>query len=179
MPRQKLQSNAPDATPSRSARRREALEMLAFARQLSALPPARLAQLGLPEDIRVELAGLRRIRSHIAHKRELAHLAKCMRAHDEGEFASARAALACDKAVGAREAAALHRIDALREALLGDDGDAALARLIASRCGVDRRRLRALTRQSRVEREKAMPPRAQRELFRLLRDEENHNPATD
>ena len=156
--------------PSRSARRREALDVLAFARQLSGLPRARLDKLELPDDVREELAEVQRTPSHVAHKRQLAHLAKLMRAHHEEDFAAARAALAKDRAAGAREAAALHRVEALRESLLGENGDSALAAFIAEHPGTDHQHLRALTRQARRERETARPPRAQRELFRLLRD---------
>ncbi len=160
----------PDDRPSRSARRREALDVLAFAGELAALSPARLDQLDLPEDIRGEIAEVQRTPSHIAHKRQLAHLAKRMRAHDEEAFTAARAELANDRAAGARQAAALQRIEALRERLLGDDGDAALTEFIAAQPDADRQRLRALIRQARRERETGKPPRAQRELFRLLRD---------
>lgn len=158
-----------DDRPSRSARRREALDVLAFARQLSELPRARLDKLELPDDVREEIAEVKRTPSHIAHKRQLAHLAKLMRAHDEEDFAAARAALAKDRAAGAREAAALHRVEALRESLLSEDADAVLTAFIAGHPGTDHQRLRALIRQSRHEREAGKPPRAQRELFRLLR----------
>jgi ribosome-associated protein len=156
--------------PSRSARRREALDVLAFAKQLSELPPARIGKLELPDDVREELAQVQRTPSHIAHKRQLAHLAKLMRAHAGEDFESARAALANAKASGAREAAALHRAEALREDLLGDDGDAALTAFITAHPGIDHQRLRALIRQARRERGAGKPPSAQRELFRLLRD---------
>jgi ribosome-associated protein len=159
-----------DERPSRSARRREALDVLALAKQLSELPAARLDRLALPDDVREEIAEVQRIPSHIAHKRQLAHLAKLMRAHDEEAFAAARAALAGDRANGARETAALHRFEALRESLLGEHGDAALTAFIAEHPGVDHQRLRALIRQSLREREAGRPPRAQRELFRLLRN---------
>jgi ribosome-associated protein len=160
-----------DDRPSRSARRRDALDVLAFARRLSELPPARLDALELPEDIRDELAEVQRTPSHIAHKRQLAHLAKLMRAHDEQDFAAARGALANDRAASAREAAELHRIEALREKLLGDDGDTMLTSVIAGHPRLDHQHLRALIRQARRERDAGKPPRAQRELFRLLRDE--------
>ncbi|HEX5488584.1 MAG TPA: ribosome biogenesis factor YjgA [Rhodanobacteraceae bacterium] len=155
--------------PSRSARRRGALDVLALARALSELPPARLDKLGLPDDVRDELAEVQRTPSHIAHKRQLAHLAKRMRAHDEEAFASARSALANDRAAGAREAAELHRAETLREKLLGEEGDAALTSFIAEHPDADRQRMRALIRQARRERETGKPARAQRELFRLLR----------
>jgi len=162
-----------DERPSRSARRREALDVLAFARQLSELPAARLAKLELPDDVRDELAEVQRTPSHIAHKRQLAHLAKLMRAHDEEAFAPARATLANDRGKNARETAALHRTEALREDLLGDNADAKLTAFITAHPGVDHQHLRALIRQSRRERETNKPPRAQRELFRLLRDLES------
>lgn len=164
------EASSDNERPSRSARRREALDVLAFARQLSELPAARLDTLGLPDAVREEIVEVQRTPSHIAHKRQLAHLAKLMRAHDEEEFAAARAALANDRATNAREAAVLHRLEDLRARLLGDDGDAALTGLIAAHPGIDHQRLRALIRQSRREREANKPPRAQRELFRLLRE---------
>lgn len=144
--------------------------MLAFAKQLSELPPARLDRLGLPEDVRDELSEVQRTPSRIAHKRQLAYLAKLMRAHDEDAFASARASLANDRRKNARETAILQRTEALRDTLLGDDADAALTSFIATHPGAAPRHLRALIRQSRRERETDRPPRAQRELFRLLRD---------
>lgn len=161
---------ASDDHPSRSARRREALDILALARKLSETPRARLAQLGLPDDILDELTRVDRTPSHIAHKRELVYLAKLMRAHDDTDFAAARAALANDRAAGAREAAALQRIEALRKTLLGDDGAAALTAFIRERPQVDTQRLRTLIRKARRERDAAKPPRAQRELFRFLRE---------
>lgn len=164
-----IDEDADHERPSRSARRREALDVLALAKQLSELPSARLDKLDLPGNVRDELAEVQRTPSHIAHKRQLAHLAKLMRAHDEEDFAPARAALAHDRASSAREAATLHRTEALRENLLGEDGDATLTSFIAEHPGIDHQHLRALIRQARRERDAGKPPRAQRELFRFLR----------
>ncbi|MGH8212625.1 MAG: ribosome biogenesis factor YjgA [Rhodanobacteraceae bacterium] len=155
--------------PSRSARRREALELLAFAKQLVELPPSRVAQLELPDAVREEIANVRRITSHIARKRQLAHLAKLMRAQDDEAFAAARAALANDREAGARKAAVTHHLEALREHLLAE-GDAALSELIAAHPDLDRQHLRALIRQARSEREANKPLNAYRELFRVLRE---------
>lgn len=159
-----------DERPSRSARRRDALDVLALARQLSELPPVRLDRLQLPDDVRAAVAAVQRTPSHIAHKRELAHLAKLMRAHDEVEFAPTRAELANDRAANARAVAAMHRAEALRDQLLADDADATLTAFITAHPDVDHQHLRALLRQARRERDATRPPRAQRELFRLLRE---------
>ena len=162
----------PDAEhPSRSARRRQALDVLALAKQLAGMPPSRVDRLGLPDDVRAEIANVRRITSHIAHKRQLGHLAKQMRRHDDQVFDAARAVLAGDREAGAREAAATQRLEALRERLLGE-GDAALNELVAARPGLDRRHLRALVRRAREERAAGKPLQAYRELFRALREPE-------
>jgi ribosome-associated protein len=158
--------------PSRSARRREALDVLALAKQLVELPPSRIAKLDLPDEVRDEIANVRKITSHIARKRQLSYLAKLMRRHDEEAFAAARASLANDREAGAREAAATHHLEALRERLLGE-GDAALSELIGAQPDLDRQRLRALIRQARLERETNKPLHAYRELFRVLREIQN------
>jgi len=154
--------------PSRSARRREALDVLALARQLVDLPPSRIAKLDLPDEVRDEIPNVRKITSHIARKRQLLYLAKLMRRHGEEAFATARASLANDREAGAREAAATHHLEALRERLLSE-GDVALSELIAVHPDLDRQRLRALIRQARSEREANKPLHAYRELFRILR----------
>lgn len=156
-------------TPSRSARRREALDVLALAKQLVELPPSRVAKLELPEDVHAEIGNVRAIPSHIARKRQLAHLAKLMRRHDEGTFRTARATLAGDRESDAREAAALHRLEALREKLL-NGGDDALGDLINAHPELDRQHLRALIRQARNERAGHKSMHAYRELFRVLRE---------
>jgi ribosome-associated protein len=154
--------------PSRSARRREALDVLALAKQLVELPPSRVGKLELPDEVRDEIANVRKITSHIARKRQLSYLAKLMRRHDEEAFAAARASLANDREAGAREAAATHHLEALRERLI-NDGDAALSELVAAHPDLDRQHLRALIRQARTEREANKPLHAYRELFRILR----------
>lgn len=158
-----------DDRPSRSARRRDALGVLAFARRLSELPAARLDQLRLPDAVREQLAQLQHTPSHIARKRELGHLARVLRVQADADLAFARASIDDDRAATARAAAALHRIESVREALMDEHGDDALAALIAGHPAADHQRLRALVRQARREREAAKPPRSQRELFRLLR----------
>jgi ribosome-associated protein len=74
---------ADDEQPSRSARRREALDVLALAKQLVELPPSRVAKLRLPDEVAEEIGNVRRITSHIARKRQLSYLAKLMRRHGD------------------------------------------------------------------------------------------------
>jgi ribosome-associated protein len=156
--------------PSRSQRRREALAVLGLAEKLVALPPNRLDKIELPDDVRAEIANVRRMRAHGARKRQMAFLAKLMRRHDEAAFEPAQAELGENRAHRRQEHAALQRLETLRERLLDDEhGDDTLSDLISRHPDIDRQHLRSLIRQARSERQREKPPRASRELFRLLR----------
>ncbi|TCT26186.1 ribosome biogenesis factor YjgA [Thermomonas haemolytica] len=157
-------------SPSRSEQRRAALDVLELGGQLVALSAAQLARLPVPEDLLPHIREAQRITAHIAHKRQLAFLAKQMRKLDAGVLDAIRDAMRKDGEAARRETALLHRAEALREALLGDDGDAALTGLLAAHPGADRQKLRQLVRNAHEERAKNKPPRAFRELFRELRD---------
>lgn len=159
----------PEPGPSRSQQRRDALAILDLAEHLVGLTPNRLDQIELPDDVRAEIANVRRVKAHGARKRQMAFLAKLMRRHGEEAFESAHAALGDNRERRRQENAALQRLETLRERLL-EEGDEALGELIATCPGVDRQRLRSLVRQARIEREANKAPRAYRELFRLLRD---------
>lgn len=154
---------------SRSAQRREALDVLALAQQLVALDPGRLDKLPLGDDLPEFIERARRITSHIARKREIAFLAKQLRREDDVALDAIRDALEVDGEAARIDAARLHRAEDWRERLLGDDGDDALAALLEEFPGADRQRLRQLVRNALAERKANKPPRAFRELFREVR----------
>ena len=153
---------------SRSQQRREALEVLALGEQLVALTDAQLAKLPIPEHLLPHILDTRRITSHIAHKRQLAYLAKQMRREDDETLEAIRDALDEKGDAARRETAAMHRVEAWRERLL-DEGDAALGALLDEHPTADRQHLRQLVRNALEERKRNKPPRAYRELFRELR----------
>lgn len=157
-------------SPSRSAQRRAALDVLELGEQLAALSTAQLGRLPIPEELLPHIRDTQRITSHGARKRQQAFLAKQMRKLDDAVLDAIRDAMSKDGEAARRETAALHRAEALRDALLGDDGDAALTDLLAAHPHADRQHLRQLLRNVREERAKNKPPRAFRELFRVLRE---------
>lgn len=157
-------------SPSRSAQRRAALDVLELGEQLVALSAAQLGKLPLPDELLPHIRETQRITSHIAHKRQLAFLAKQMRKLDDAVLDAIRDAMDKDGEAARRETAQLHRAEALREALLGDDGDSTLTALLDEFPHADRQKLRQLVRNAREERAKNKPPRAFRELFRHLRE---------
>ncbi|MEN1926950.1 ribosome biogenesis factor YjgA [Luteimonas sp. MJ293] len=154
--------------PSRSQQRREALEVRTLAETLVELPPARLARLPIPEQLLPHIHDTQKITAHIARKRQLQFLAKQMRREDDDTLHAISDALDAGGEASRQETALLHRVEAWRERLL-EDGDAALAALIAEHPQVEAQQLRQLVRNSHAERKKNKPPRAFRELFRLLR----------
>ena len=154
---------------SRSQQRRDALEILNLGQQLVALTDAQLAKLPVPESLLPHIRESRRITSHIAHKRQLAFLAKQMRREHDEVLDAMRDALDEKGAAARREVAAMHRVEAWRDRLLAE-GDAALAELIGQYPDADRQALRQLVRNTLEERKRNKPPRAFRELFRHLRE---------
>ena len=157
-------------SPSRSQQRRDALDVLALGEQLVAMSAAQLARLPIPEALLPHIHDSQRISSYIARKRQIAFLAKQMRKLDDEELEAIRDAMSKDGDAAKRETASLHRVEALRDALLGDDGDAAMTELLDAYPHADRQHLRQLVRNAHDERKRNKPPRAYRELFRELRD---------
>ena len=156
--------------PSRSANRRAALDVLELGEQLVALSAAQLARLPIPDEVLPHIHETQRITSYGARKRQLAFLAKQMRRQDDEALDAIRDAMSKDGDATRRETAAMHRIEALRDTLLGDDGDAAMTELLAEHPDADRQKLRQLVRNVHEERKRNKPPRAFRELFRELRE---------
>ena len=154
---------------SRSQQRRDALETLSICEQLVALSEAQLARVPVPEALLADIREARRITSHIAHKRQLAFLAKQMRREDDEVVDAIRDALDEKGDAARRETAVMHRVEAWRERLL-DEGDVALGELLDQYPDADRQGLRQLVRNTLEERKRNKPPRAYRELFRQLRE---------
>lgn len=157
-------------SPSRSQNRRNALDILALGETLVALSAAQLARLPIPEEVLPHIQETQRITSFGARKRQLAFLAKQMRRQDDETLDAIRDALSKDSDATRRETAALHRAEALRDTLMGDNGDAAMTDLLAAHPDADRQKLRQLVRNAHEEQKRGKPPRAHRELFRELRE---------
>jgi ribosome-associated protein len=155
--------------PSRGEKRREALAVLNLAGRLMEQNDARLAQLPLSDELRALVIESKRITAQIARKRQMQFLAKNLRRADDAALEAIRAALDHDKADSRKESAALHHVEAWRDRLI-EQGDEALAELIAEHPHADRQHLRQLARNAREEKLKNKPPHAQRELFREIRE---------
>ena len=157
-------------SPSRSQNRRDALDVLELAETLTGLSAAQLARLPIPDELMPHIRDTQRITSYGARKRQIAFLAKQMRRQDDAALDAIRDAMSKDGEAARRETAALHRVEALRDALLAFEGDAAMTALLAEHPHADRQHLRQLVRNAHDERKRNKPPHAFRELFRELKE---------
>ncbi len=139
-------------------------ELQALGVALVELADVQLEALGLPEELAVAVREAKRIRSHEGKRRQLQYIGRLMREVDPEPIRAQLDAIAGQSA----QAAARHRrLEALRERLIGDDG--ALTDYVAAHAGADLQALRTLIRNARREQQEGRPPRAYRELFRLLK----------
>jgi len=153
-----------DEPVSKTQRKKEMHALQALGATLVELAAAQLDELELPEELAAAVREAKRIRSHEGRRRQLQYIGRLMREVDAEPIRAQLDAIAGQSA----EAAARHRrLEALRERLLGDDG--ALTDYVASHAGADLQELRTLIRNARREQQEGRPPRAYRELFRLLK----------
>ncbi len=168
MPKSEQTPIDPNAPPSRSQQRREALDVLQVAESLATMTDAQLAPIALDDDLLAEIHRARAFTSHVARKRQVQFLAKQLR-RDEQATHNVRAALEQQQLLARRSRFDLHRAEVWRDRLLAE-GDDSLGELLASHPDADRQRLRQLIRQALADAKAAKPPRAARELFRVLRE---------
>jgi ribosome-associated protein len=149
---------------SKTQRKKEMHELQSLGVELVELAESLIAELDLPDALRAAVLEAKRIKSHEAKRRQLQYIGRLMRDVDPAPI---RAQV--DALVGhsAQEAARHRRIEALRGKLLADDG--ALTAYVAEHAGADAQTLRTLIRNARREQKEGRPPRAFRELFRLLK----------
>ena len=139
-------------------------ELQSLGAALADLPESQLHEMQLENELLQALLDARRFKSHEARRRQLQYVGRLMREVDPEPI---RARLAALEGSSAQAAAAHRRLEAWRERLLADD--AALTDFASAHPGADLQEIRALIRNARKEQKEGKPPRAYRELFRLLK----------
>lgn len=157
---------------SKTQRKKEMHELQSLGAELVELAESQIADLDIPEELREAVLAAKRIKSHEARRRQLQYIGKRMRDVDPAPIREQLDALVGHSA---QEAARHRRLEALREKLLADD--AALTAYGAEHAGADLQALRTLIRNARREQKEGRPPRAFRELFRLLKSIDAGTPA--
>lgn len=140
------------------------LELQDLGKQLVELPEARVAAMGLEAALEQAVIAAQRMKSHEAKRRQLQYIGRLMREVDAEPI---RERLAAIEGHSAQATARHRRLEAWRERLLADDQ--ALTELATQYPQSDIQAVRTLIRNSRKEQKQGKPPRAYRELFRLLK----------
>ena len=154
-----------DGVVSKTKRKQEMTELQSLGAKLVELPESQLAEMPMDETLRDALLEAKRIKSHEAKRRQLQYIGRLMRDVDPTPLRDRLNAIVGHSA----QAAAQHRrLEAWRERLLADD--AALTAFAAEHPDADLQALRTLIRNARKEQKQAKPPRAYRELFRLIKE---------
>jgi ribosome-associated protein len=157
---------------SKTRKKREMHELQALGAALVRLSDSQLEIIEIPEKLREALLEAKRIKSHEAKRRQMQYIGRLMREVDPAPLRSRLAEL---EGTSAQAAARHRRLEAWRERLLGDDE--ALTAFAAEHPGADLQALRTLIRNARKEAALGRPPRAYRELFRVLKEIESSTPA--
>lgn len=153
-----------DDRPSKTRLKREMEALQALGETLVSLDAARLRQLDLPERLVDAISQARGITKHEARRRQIQYVGRLMREVDPGPI---RAALERWETVPQEEKARYATLERWRDRILADA--AALDAFVAEHPDADRAALARLADAARLERGRAGPPRAFRELFRALR----------
>jgi len=158
----------PIEKPSKSAVKRAMSELQDLGAELVALSADQLRKIDLPDDLRDAVRDAQRFTQHEARRRQLQYIGRLMRGLDAEPI---RAAIDDIKGVSAAAAVRLHAVERLRERLLADEK--VIGEIAAEHPQADLQQLRQLRRNALKEQEHGKPPRAFRELFRVLRELEN------
>lgn len=157
---------------SKTRKKREMHELQALGVALVGLSDSQLEIIEIPQKLREALLEAKQIKSHEAKRRQMQYIGRLMRDVDPAPIRSRLAEL---EGTSAQATARHRRLEAWRERLIDDDE--ALTAFAAEHPGADLQALRALIRNARKEAALGKPPRAYRELFRVLKTIDSSTPA--
>ena len=152
--------------PTKGELKRQAHSVQELGERLIETPDAVLEGLDLPEKLLDAVQLARRITSHGALLRQKMYIGKLMRKIDVEPI---RERLESQDAARRNEARRFHRVERWRDRLV-EEGDAALAELLAAHPGLDNPPFRTLAAEAHAQRGREGSQRHSRSLFRALDD---------
>jgi ribosome-associated protein len=154
--------------PSKSQLKREMDALQALGARLIELGKERLAKIDMPDELRIAVKEAQRITAHGGRRRQLQYIGRLMRNVDPAPI---QAAMDEVDGISAVAKARQHALERLRERFLEDEG--VLDEIARRTATADFQQLRQLRRNALKEKAEGKPPRAYRELFRVLRELED------
>ncbi len=153
--------------PSKSERKRQSTDLQALGEALIDLPDNELDALPLPEILRDAVLLARRITAHGGLYRQKQYIGKLMRKIDAEPI---REAIATRENNSRVEALRFRRVEQWRDRLIAEGPDAIDTLREETKATFNPGEIARLIRRARQERDDGNPPKAARELFRVLRD---------
>ena len=139
-----------------------------LAEVLAALSSDALKSIPMDEAIKTAIAETPKIKSFEAIRRHKQYLGKLMRFLNEEELETIQKRLDAIQGVSKSETAKLHFLESYRDKLITNDET--FTALIEKFPDMDIQNMRTLIRNARREKEQNKPPKAYREIFRVLKD---------
>lgn len=157
-------SDSAELRPSRTEKTRAAAQVNQLGVQISALSPANLDRLDLPERLREEIEVCRRLKPR-ARGRQNRLIGQLLRAEDHESIRLRLDGLN----EGPREGVQREKMNERWLSRIIEEGDTVVEELIVECPQADRQRLRSLGRSARQDPEAKRSKRARRELLRMIR----------
>lgn len=151
--------------PSKSQQKREVEALQALGEELVQLPDSQFKRMELPDDLRTAVAACRKITQNGALRRQKQYIGKLMRHIDAVPI---QAQLDVFNGVSAEANVKLHQAEKWRDRLIADNE--ALTLFLNGFPDTDATHLRQLIRNARDEAARSKPPKAFREIFRVIRE---------
>ncbi len=157
--------------PSKSQQKRDVEALQALGEELVKLPDSQFKRMDLPDELRSAVAACRKITQNGALRRQKQYIGKIMRGLDPDPI---RTQLDVFNGVSAAENLKLHQAEKWRDKLIADNE--ALTLFLNSYPDTDVTHLRQVIRNARDEAARSKPPKAFRELFRVIREVMQNTP---
>ncbi|MDO9221207.1 MAG: ribosome biogenesis factor YjgA [Thiobacillus sp.] len=151
--------------PSKSQQKRDVEALQELGETLVKLPAAQFKRIELPENLRTAVADCRKITQNGALRRQKQYIGKLMRGVDPAPI---QAQLDVFNGVSVAENAKLHQSEKWRDKLIAEND--ALTLFLNAYPDADATHLRQLIRNARDEALHNKPPKAFREIFRVIRE---------
>ena len=151
---------------SKSQLKREMNALQDLGELLIKFPATKLKKIPLPDDVRAAIEEAQRIKAHGALRRQRQYIGRLMREIDAEPIRQAVEALLEHGNLSAQK---FHRLERWRDRLI-DEGETAFGEFLSEYPAADRQQLRQLIRNAQKEKSAEKPPKAYRDLFRLLRE---------
>jgi ribosome-associated protein len=151
--------------PSKSQKKRDVEALQDIGTLLVKLPAGQFKRIELPEDLRIAVADCRKITQNGALRRQKQYIGKLMRGIDPAPI---QAQLDVFNGVSVAENAKLHQAEKWRDKLIADNESLTL--FLNKFPDADATHLRQQIRNARDEAAHNKPPKAFREIFRVIRE---------